>query len=105
MDETGRSNDEIEVRVPNRKLTEKEFEELAIRLNKNRGEWDNGLLKQFFDSDSLKEWGFIEQELNDIFDDTKILKDDEFNLEEELAKIDKPNTIAGDIFLFFFKKL
>jgi DNA modification methylase len=101
----GKHNELIDVRVPNRKLTEKEFEELAIRLNKNRGHDDEALLKQFFAADDLKDWGFDEQELNNIFDDAVELKEDDFNLEDELAKIDKPTTQTGDIYLLGNHKL
>lgn len=70
------SNAIIDVRVQNRKLTEKEFEELAVRLNKNHGRWDNELLKNFFNSDDLKDWGFDSHELNDIFDLKELVEDD-----------------------------
>lgn len=101
----GKQDELIDVRVPNRKLTEKEFEELAIRLNKNRGHDDEALLKQFFDADDLKDWGFDEQELNDIFDIEAEIKEDNFNLEEELAKIEKPVTKKGDLYLLGNHKL
>jgi len=101
----GKHDELIDVRVPNRKLTEKEFEELAIRLNKNRGHDDEALLKQFFDADDLKGWGFDEQELNDIFDIEAEIKEDNFNLEEELAKIEKPVTKKGDLYLLGNHKL
>jgi DNA modification methylase len=101
----GKHDELIDVRVPNRKLTDKEFEELAIRLNKNRGHDDEGLLKQFFAVDDLKDWGFDEQELNDIFDIEVELKEDNFNLEEELAKIEKPVTKKCDLYLLGNHKL
>jgi ParB-like chromosome segregation protein Spo0J len=48
----------IEVRVPNRPLTAKEREQLAIRLNKNEGEWDWDALANNFEAEELMEWGF-----------------------------------------------
>lgn len=36
----GRGKEEIDVRVPNRKLSAKEFKEYNIRSNKNTGQWD-----------------------------------------------------------------
>lgn len=63
----GRGDDVIDVRVPSRPLTEKEFEELAIRLNKNRGHDDEALLKEFFNQDDLADWGFDSDELQKIF--------------------------------------
>ena len=82
----GKQDELIDVRVPNRKLTEKEFEELAIRLNKNRGRDDEALLKQFFAADDLKDWGFGEDELNNIFsiDDNEALRTfDPVSLQEQ----------------------
>lgn len=49
---------EIDVRIPSRELTPEEREELAIRLNKNTGEWDFDILANEFDEDKLIAWGF-----------------------------------------------
>jgi len=49
---------EIDVRLPDRELTPEEREELAIRLNRNSGEWDFDLLANEFDESKLIEWGF-----------------------------------------------
>jgi DNA modification methylase len=62
----GRGNEEVDVRVPNRKLTDDEFAEANLRENKNLGEWDEGLLATFDDS-MLKEIGFDDSDLEDIF--------------------------------------
>ena len=62
----GRGNEEIDVRVPNRKLTDDEFAEANLRENKNLGEWDEGLLATFDDS-MLKEIGFDDADLDSIF--------------------------------------
>jgi len=48
----------IDVRVPSRKLDDKEYEELAIRLNKNTGDWDWEALSISFDQNFLREVGF-----------------------------------------------
>ena len=56
----------VDVRIPNRKLTEAEEKELNLRLNKNLGEWDFDLLSDF-DEDMLKDVGFDADELEDIF--------------------------------------
>jgi len=58
------AEDEIDVRVPSRKLNRKEAEQLAIRLNKNTGSWDLDRLKTEFDIDDLLDWGFEKWELN-----------------------------------------
>lgn len=40
MIQLGRGEEEIDVRVPNRKLTDAEAKEYNLRSNKNTGEWD-----------------------------------------------------------------
>lgn len=101
----GKGDEMIEVRIPNRKLTEKEFEELAIRLNKNRGHWDDETLAKFFEVDDLAAWGFDEMELNSIFDGLLELQDDEFDFDEEVEKVKVPITKPGDIYIMGKHKL
>lgn len=62
----GRGDEIIDVRVPNRKLTEAEVEEANLRENKNVGEWDFDALASF-DVDMLKGVGWLDEELTDIF--------------------------------------
>ena len=54
---------ECECWVPDRELTEREVEELNIRLNKNTGSWDFDVLANEFDLGELLDWGFSEKEL------------------------------------------
>ena len=72
--------------------------ELNIRLNKNLGDWDYELLKDF-DASLLTDVGFSSEELDDIFD-LGIEEPDTFNLKEELEKLDiKEVTVKkGDIY-------
>lgn len=63
----GRGEEEIDVRVPNRELTEEEAQKYAIISNKVRGDWDDDLLASM-DSNLLLESGFSEAELEKIFD-------------------------------------
>ena len=49
---------EIDVRMPSRTLSDDEKEELAIRLNRNTGEWDWDKLANEFEQVQLLEWGF-----------------------------------------------
>ena len=58
----GRGDIEVDVRVPSRKLTDEEFAELNLRLNKNAGEWDFGVLANFSE-DLLLSVGFEQDEL------------------------------------------
>jgi len=57
-------DDLVDVRVPERELTEREAEELAIRLNKNTGDWDFDALANNFELDDLLDWGFDKKELD-----------------------------------------
>lgn len=59
--------EEIDVRVPSRPLSKEEADELNLRLNKNQGRWDWGLLANFNES-LLNEVGFSEEELKNITD-------------------------------------
>jgi len=54
---------EIECWIPDRELSDKEVEELNIRLNKNTGSWDFDTLANEFDLGELLDWGFSEKEL------------------------------------------
>lgn len=49
---------EVECWVPERTLSEKEVEELNIRLNKNNGNWDWDILANEWDIGELCAWGF-----------------------------------------------
>lgn len=49
--------------IPSRELTEREVEELNIRLNKNTGGWDWDALANNFEVPDLLQWGFSEKEL------------------------------------------
>ena len=62
----GRGEEKIDVRVPNRKLTEEEHREYMLRANKNQGDWDLDLLANI-DEALLKDVGWESEELDDIF--------------------------------------
>ena len=72
----GRGQEVIDVRVPNRKLTDAEFREYNLRSNKNRGEWKYDSLHINFDDDLLARVGFEDEELEKRilgdFDDDKV---------------------------------
>lgn len=72
--------------------------ELNIRLNKNLGDWDYDLLKDF-DATPLEDIGFSSMELDDIFN-IEIDGPENFNLEKELEKLDiKEVTVRkGDVY-------
>ena len=71
--------------------------ELVLRLNKNTGDWDLELLKEW-DIPLLEEVGFQALELQDIFDNNIDIENDDFNEEEELEKAKTTNIKLGDCF-------
>ncbi len=89
----GQGDTMVDVRVPNRKLTDKEAEAYLIGSNAIHGEWDFDLLKDF-EMDLLIDLGFDQKELDDIWN--KELKK-EFDVEKELKEIKKAKTKLGDI--------
>jgi len=92
----GRGEEEIDVRVPNRKLTEKESEEYLIGSNALGGDWDFEKLKSF-DLDLLLDVGFDQIDLSHLWDEELEVKAEEFDVEKELKKIKKPKTKLGDL--------
>lgn len=71
--------------------------ELNLRLNKNVGEWDIELLKEF-DLGVLLNVGFDDGDLSAIWDDCLETEDDNFQEEKELAEIKETNIQLGDMF-------
>lgn len=92
----GRGEELIDIRVPNRKLTEQESKEYLIGSNKLGGEWDYTLLKSF-DMTTLTFAGFDQVELAQFWDKDIETKEDGFDVEKELKKITAPTTKLGDI--------
>jgi len=92
---TKRGVKEVDVRVPNRKLNRKEAEELNLRLNKNTGLWDFGVLANFSE-DLLKDVGFESEELDNIFGLES--NEDDFDAEAEYGKITEPKVKMGDLY-------
>ncbi|MDD4610467.1 MAG: DNA modification methylase [Patescibacteria group bacterium] len=93
----GRENEIIEVRVPNRKLTQREYDQYLLTSNRLHGEWDWNKLAANFDTELLMASGFDDSDLANLFDDLTV-EDDDFNIDEELAKIKKPQTKPGEIY-------
>ena len=84
---------EVHVAIPSRILTEREADELAIRLNKNVGEWDFDALANSWDVDILVDAGFTEEELHtDIIPQEKPKKysiNIKFDNEDDLRFVEK----------------
>jgi ParB-like chromosome segregation protein Spo0J len=58
--------DKVDVRVPDRKLTMAERKELAVRLRKNVGRFDNDMLLNVYERDELIDYGFNQDELENL---------------------------------------
>ena len=91
-----RGNEEIDVRVPNRKLTQKEYNQYLITSNAVGGDWDFEKLKSF-DLDLLLDIGLDQIDLSHLWDKELEVKSEDFDVEKELAQIKKPKTKLGDL--------
>jgi len=69
--------EECECWVPETKLSDRDVEELNIRLNRNTGEWDWDILANEWEVEDLQEWGF----------------DDEFKTESSTPKAKKAQIV------------
>lgn len=94
----GRGNDEIEVRVPNRALSEKEFKDYLLTSNRSGGSWDWDMLAQDFDIETILASGFDDMDLSHIWDDSLTTEDTHRNIEKELKAIKKVYVKTGDIY-------
>jgi DNA modification methylase len=100
----GRGSEEIDVRVPNRELTQEEFEGYLLTSNAVTADWDFEKL-QCFDMDLLLSIGFGEDELMHIFDENSETEDDNFDEEKELKEIESTDIKEGDMFSLGSHKL
>jgi DNA modification methylase len=94
----GRENEVIEVRVPNRKLSQSEYDQYLLTSNRVHGDWDWDALSKYFDMDTLSLSGFDDLDLSKIFDVHGEIKEENFDEKKELAKIKKTNIKIGDIY-------
>ncbi len=94
----GRGKEEIEVRVPNRPLTQTEYKQYLLTSNRVHGDWNYEILTAHFDIDTMLVSGFDDNDLSAIFADSSESTDDDFDVEKELAKIKKPKTKPGDMY-------
>lgn len=92
----GRGNEMIDIRVPNRKLTDDEAKQYLIASNALGGDWDFEALKSF-DLEILLDSGFDQVQLAKFWDEEVEVKPDQFDVDKELKKIKTPKTRLGDI--------
>lgn len=91
-----RGQEEIDVRVPNRPLTDTEYDQYLLTSNTVSGDWDFEKLKAF-DVDFLLDVGFDADELNSVWAEHLKVDEEDFDEEKELAKIKEPKTKPGDL--------
>lgn len=94
----GRGEEMIDVRVPSRALTEREYKQYMLTSNKVHGDWDEDILSEYFETDLLLESGFTQEEITDLTTDVLETEDDEFDIEKEAKKIKKPKSKLGDVY-------
>lgn len=101
--ELGRGDELIDVRVPNRKLTEDEFKEYNLRSNILNGEWDFEEIKDHFSGIDLAEIGFdlggFEEFMSEF---TAQQLEEEGDFDESLPE--EPISAIGDVFEFISKQ-
>lgn len=86
----------VDVRIPDRLLSEKEEKTYLLASNAIRGSWNYELLKAF-DTDLILDVGFDDFELNNLWGNLQT-EDDDWDEEEEIAKIKKPKSKVGEIY-------
>lgn len=92
-----RGEDLIDVRIPNRKLTDEEFKEYMLRSNIHNGEFDWSKIEEFFQDIDLDGIGM------DLGAFDEFLKENAFVPDEEEGDFDPepptiPRSIEGDIY-------
>lgn len=85
-------SDEVEILMPNRKLTEEEFKRINIQDNLPFGDFNIDMLANNFEIEELKEWGMPETWLPDV-KKTGLTDDD------EVPEVEKPKSKQGDIWI------
>jgi len=87
---------EIEVLMPNRKLTPEEIDRLNIRDNLAFGEYDFDVLTERFDMEELLSFGMDKEMLTPVFDKAIL---EEIGEEEEIVLPAEATARLGDIYL------
>ncbi len=90
---------EVECWVPDRDLTDKEIDELNIRLNKNQGEFDWEKLANEWEITDLLDWGFKLDEFGAIGSSLEEVEDGESEAKQESKKCGRCPHCATLIFM------
>ena len=104
MMEMGMADREIDVRVPNRTLTQEEFNRYLIASNALKGGWNYDILREL-DPEFLRNSFLSDEDLAHIWDDQLEVENDEWDEEKEIARIKKPKSKVGEIYVLGRHKL
>lgn len=99
----GRGDELIDVRFPNRKLTDEEFKEYMLRSNIHNGEFDWSKIEEYFQEIDLEGIGMELGDFEEFLKENSVIPDEEegdFNPEPPK----EPITIEGDIYEFHSKQ-
>ena len=94
----GRGEEIIEVRVPNRKLSNAEFRDYLLTSNRSGGTWDFEKLAADYDLGELLTAGFDSTDLSRLIDDGLEIQDEDFEIDAEIKKAQKTTIKTGDYF-------
>ncbi len=100
----GRGEEIIDIRQPNRKLTNEEAKQYLIASNALGGTWNFESLKSF-DLDLLLDSGFDQLDFLKFWDEDKDTKDDKFDVDKEIKKMKTPVVQKGDLIVMGDHKL
>lgn len=86
---------EVDVYVPSRLLTQDEADELCIRLNKARGDWDYDVLANSWEEDKLLVWGW---DIDELHGDVKAVAGESEEDGQAQEPPAEPRTKLGDLY-------
>lgn len=96
----GRGEELIDVRFPNRKLTEEEFKEYMLRSNIHNGEFDWSKIEEYFQDIDLEGIGMEMGDFEEFLKQNCVVPDEEEgDFDPEPPK--EPLTVQGDVYEFY----
>jgi len=93
-----RDQEEIDVRVPSRKLSKSEYDRYLLSSNRIHGDWSWEKLAADFDIETILTSGFDDSDLSHIWDDLSVEDDTDFDEAKEMEKAKKTDIKIGDMF-------
>jgi len=102
--EMGMADKEIDVRIPSRKLSKKEFDRYLLASNALKGSWNFDALRKF-DAELILDIGFHPEELQNLWDNYLEIEDDYADEEKEIEKAKDTDIKLGDEFALGRHKL